>query len=422
VRRFGAVLIDHYRKPRVLGLDLLRILAASSIVIFHGNPTRALGGNLFSFILARDGNLAVDIFFVLSGWLLTRQALRMRGAFRSGIGFATRFWTRRWARTLPPYWVMLVIILLAQGWLARDNFPYPITIPAIITHAVFLQSVFPPNVYGVSWSLVAEEWFYLLLPLVVLAMFKLRSWRIVMAVGIAVLFIPLAVRVITLELPIARDGGLTVVPHARFDGLVVGALLGGASIGAPWWVHVMRYRRPLFTLGVSAIVPLLIMGTTMSRLYFTLGLLAFNLALGLTLPFLSQLHWPKATPLVAVVAVTYLSELTYPIYLVHRVVQIHWLYEPAVSLRIAHAILAATVVLLAASALHLGVERPFLWLRDRNDLARKQWKESAVADRLASPSPLAGEGRVGGNLPPPLRGRVAGLSPSPVAGEGRSGG
>jgi peptidoglycan/LPS O-acetylase OafA/YrhL len=415
MRRFGAAVLDHYRKPRVLGLDLLRILAASTIVVFHGNVTRALGGNLLALIMARDGNLAVDIFFVLSGWLLTRQALRMRGTFTSSIAFATRFWTRRWARTLPPYWVMLVIIVLAQSRLERENFPYAITIPAILKHAVFLQSVFPPNVYGISWSLVTEEWFYLLLPLIVLAMFKLRSWRAVMALGIAVLLIPPTIRAFTLTLPIARDGGALVVPHARFDGLVVGALMGAASLSAPWWNQVMRHRRLLFVLAVAAMLPLLIWGVTMSMTYFTVGLLAFNLALGLTLPFLSQLRWPKATPLVAVVAVTYLSELTYPIYLVHRVVQIHWMGDASISLRVAHAILAAVVLLLVASALHLGVERPFLWLRDRNDYGRKQWKESPTSEPVVlSPAPLAGDSR-GVNLPPAM---TRAPLPSPVAGEG----
>jgi peptidoglycan/LPS O-acetylase OafA/YrhL len=414
MRRFGAAVLDHYRKPRVVGLDLLRILAAMSIVTFHGNPTGALGRNLLGAVVSRDGYLAVDIFFVLSGWLLTRQALRMRGTFTSSIAFATRFWARRWARTLPPYWLMLIVILLTQAWLNRENFPYAITIPAILKHAVFLQTVFPPNVYGVSWSLVTEEWFYLALPLVVLAMFKLRSWRAVMALGIAVLLIPPTIRAFTLTLPIAGDGGIAVVPQARFDGLVVGALLGAASLSAPWWGLVMRHRRLLFVVGVSVSVPLLVIGTTMSWIYLTVGLLAFNLALGLTLPHLSQLRWPAATPLVAVVAVTYLSELTYPIYLLHRVVQIHWLHEPVLSVRIAHGILAAAFLLLAASALHLGVERPFLWLRDRHDDARRQWKESVLVEPAPSAPPHAGDTR-GATVPPST---TRAPYPSPVAGKG----
>src|SRR4029077_19887486 len=97
----------HYRKPRVLGLDLLRITASLSVIIYHGDAIRALGGRLGS-VFYDDGFLAVDIFFVLSGWLLTRQVLRMRGAFKGTWQFARTFWVRRWARTLPPYWVVLL--------------------------------------------------------------------------------------------------------------------------------------------------------------------------------------------------------------------------------------------------------------------------------------------------------------------------
>jgi len=68
-------IVDHYRKPRVLGLDLLRITASLSIIGFHGNSSVFLGKNLAFQVLGHNGYLAVDIFFVLSGWLLTRQVL-----------------------------------------------------------------------------------------------------------------------------------------------------------------------------------------------------------------------------------------------------------------------------------------------------------------------------------------------------------
>src|ERR1700674_4457643 len=109
-------ILDHYRKPRVLGLDLLRIVASLSIILHHGNVSRTFGQNWVSSLFGDDGYLAVDVFFVLSGWLLTRQVLRMRASFKNPLAFAGRFWTRRWARTLPPYWVVLIgIFILGPG-------------------------------------------------------------------------------------------------------------------------------------------------------------------------------------------------------------------------------------------------------------------------------------------------------------------
>jgi len=68
-------IVDHYRRPRVLGLDLLRIVASLTIILYHGDPMALFGRNEVGLIFHTDGYLAVDIFFVLSGWLLTRQAL-----------------------------------------------------------------------------------------------------------------------------------------------------------------------------------------------------------------------------------------------------------------------------------------------------------------------------------------------------------
>ena len=181
--------LDHYRKPRVLGLDLLRITASLSIISFHGNSTGLLGNDAVAVVLTNNGYLAVDIFFVLSGWLLTRQVLRMRASFTNGWAFAWRFWTRRWARTLPPYLVVITALFLFGNALLPHLHRDPtalstLNFPRLVVHALFLQTVFPPNALGVSWSLVTEEWFYLLLPLVVLQVVpRLRSWQAVMAMG-----------------------------------------------------------------------------------------------------------------------------------------------------------------------------------------------------------------------------------------------
>jgi peptidoglycan/LPS O-acetylase OafA/YrhL len=375
-------ILDHYRKPRVLGLDLLRITASLSIIGFHGNSSVFLGKNLAFQVLGNNGYLAVDIFFVLSGWLLTRQVLRMRSSFTSGWAFAWRFWTRRWARILPPYLLVILVLFLFGNALLPHLHRDPVllsslTFPQLIVHALFLQTLFPPNALGVSWSLVTEEWFYLLLPPVILFVApRLRTWQIVMGFGCAVLLIPAVVRVIMLATP--EHASIVYTPQARFEGLVVGSLLAAASLGAPWWERVIARRRFLFAVGLAAMLPILLAGISHSWAFNVFGLLAFSLCLGLLMPLLSQLSWPQHAPVTAVIAVAYLSELTYPLYLLH-------MFRPTFSTTssVKLAVLFAVLLLVAATALHLGVERPFLALRDRLDSRRTAWKEPAVA---AAPS------------------------------------
>jgi peptidoglycan/LPS O-acetylase OafA/YrhL len=404
--RLAHTIFDHYRKPRVLGLDILRITASLSIILFHGNLAAAFGKNIATSVLKANGYLAVDIFFVLSGWLLTRQVLRMRGSFKGSIGLATRFWARRWARIIPPYWFMLMLLVVAHPLVDHRDYPLSFTVPELIKHALFLQTFIGQNFYGVSWSLVTEEWFYLSLPFVVLLAARARSWRLVAIFGLAALLVPTAIRAVLLANPAGWDAVL-VTPQARGEGLIVGALLAAASLSVPWWEReVMARRRMLFSLGLVLLAVNLVAGLGGSHFYHLLGGLTFNLSLGLLLPLMSQLRWPQAAPIFAVMAVAYLSELTYPLYLLHAVIKVHWaqVYGP---MKLAYAMLALGSLFLAASLLHLGIERPFLAWRDRHDGARSRpalepvavtepaasWKEPTAAAARISPSPLAGEGR-----------------------------
>jgi peptidoglycan/LPS O-acetylase OafA/YrhL len=389
---------DHYRKPRVLGLDILRIIASFSVIFYHGNLFRAFGRNGFTAIVAANGYLAVDIFFVLSGWLLTRQVLRMRGAFRSPTAFATRFWTRRWMRTLPLYWVVLVgVVVLGLGPTA--NMSPPQVGPLLLVHAAFLQTVLvSPFKYlsGVAWSLVAEEWFYLLLPFAILVAFMLRNWRLRLGLVLAILLTPTAVRAIMFASPV-ESWRVFTLPQARFDGLVVGALLAAASLHAPWWERrVMPRRGALAALALVVLAGTLLFGLSQSTAFNVFGVLAFCLGIALVMPFMSRLRWWAGAPVAAVMTIAYLSELTYPLYLLHPLVQLHWTHVTG-GMRIAYAFLEIGLLMLAATALHLIVERPFLAWRDRRE---RSWKEPVVE---ATPHP--GPPPQGGREMDPQRGR-----------------
>ncbi len=374
-------IIGRYRAPRVLGLDILRITAALTVIAHHGN-TRALGHNWLVQTVWDRGYLAVDLFFVLSGWLLTRQLLGLLKA-RKDARTVTSFWMRRWARTLPSYWVMLVVIMilvalkvpaLDVGGDVSPNF----TLGVLAKHVFFLQTILPPNLYIVSWSLVTEEWFYFTLPVFLLLLMWVRRPVVLVALTTAILVTPLFVRTAMLAHGVSW-AAIQAEPPARFEGLVVGASLAAISMQAQR-LHsfLIAGRIPILMAGLTVLSVILLATSDNDWLFRTFGLLGFSLGLGCLLPFASSLRWPKRTPMVLVMSVSFLSELTYPLYLVHPLVlnRIHWLHASGTG-RVAGFLLAAGLLLLTATALHLFVERPFIALRAA--LVERRWSAKALS-------------------------------------------
>src|ERR1700682_464318 len=153
-----------------------------------------------------------------------------------------------------------------------------------------------------------------------------------------------------------------MTPQARFEGLVIGAGLAPLAVPQPErFALLVRARRPLFVAGAAGIILLLAVSNQLNPWFQTAGLLVFSLLIGSLIPLLATMRWPGWAPLGLVVAITFLSDLPYPIYLVHTVVP-QFAQLDHVSTFIYGAVWILTV-LVAAAALHLVVERPFLALR-----------------------------------------------------------
>jgi peptidoglycan/LPS O-acetylase OafA/YrhL len=138
--------------------------------------------------LVLNGWIGVDLFFVLSGFLIGRQAWRGDSL--------RRFWFKRVTRILPAYWACLGIV----GFGLTVSGAWPKSGADFIAHLVMLQdytgSVFVPS----FWSLGAEEKFYLLAPLLVFALTcdRVRRWQ-----GVALFalwLLPVMSRVVSVSL------------------------------------------------------------------------------------------------------------------------------------------------------------------------------------------------------------------------------
>jgi peptidoglycan/LPS O-acetylase OafA/YrhL len=144
-----------------------------------------------------------------------RSAARARRGRTRGRNRRRRFYFKRWLRTLPPYYAMLILFYLAQWAVAG------IGIWQYLAHFLFLQMYLNTNWYMVSWSLCVEEHFYLLLPLIVWAIGRRARLRNLAAIVVVAEAIALYCRWRTLPL-LPNEPELT---HMRTHGLFIGLFL-----------------------------------------------------------------------------------------------------------------------------------------------------------------------------------------------------
>jgi peptidoglycan/LPS O-acetylase OafA/YrhL len=159
------------RPSRNFGLDLFRAVAILFVVISHGGflLTDTLFDG-FPYFRMVDG---VDLFFVLSGFLIGGILLKEINKPKFGIPELRTFWIRRWLRTLPNYYLVLGLnyMVVRYGVIIED-------ITQFSWKFFFFLHNFSKPFYGFfweSWSLSIEEWFYLLTPVALsLLLLKLK--------------------------------------------------------------------------------------------------------------------------------------------------------------------------------------------------------------------------------------------------------
>jgi peptidoglycan/LPS O-acetylase OafA/YrhL len=273
------------RHGKIADIELLRGIAVIFVLIEH---TRI---NLFPWIWGPETRLyfyfgfwsGVDLFFAISGFVITRSLLPMLEMTSSTTGFfnaALSFWVRRIWRLLPSAWLWLAIILTSAAlfnrsgvfWSFRANFEG--VIAALLDVANFRIAIIygkaEPGAAFPYWSLSLEEQFYILLPIALFFAGRRLPW--VLAVGILAQFF-----IVRLG-PRLSDLGL-LLNMLRSEALMMGVLLA-------IWSRTPSYRlfepsglkgRPLaglalltfFTFALAAVG-----GPGLTVVSFTVGLVA----------------------------------------------------------------------------------------------------------------------------------------------------
>jgi peptidoglycan/LPS O-acetylase OafA/YrhL len=160
------------RLPYMPGIDALRAVAVLAVFFYHVNTGGWMPG----------GFLGVDVFFVISGYLIT--ALLLSEYRRAGHLDVLRFWLRRARRLLPAVAVMIAVTLVLAAIVIPGDVPslrgdalaslfYVNNWHLILSHQSYFQEFARPSLFRHLWSLSVEEQFYLLWPLAFAAGMKL---------------------------------------------------------------------------------------------------------------------------------------------------------------------------------------------------------------------------------------------------------
>ena len=356
-------------RERQPGLDLLRALAIIVVVLYHA----ALFGFKLPGRIDRFGWIGVDLFFVLSGYLIGGQLLASsrisNPASRIPLG---RFFARRALRILPAYFVVLAIYFLLPAW--REY-------PEISPLWKFLLSVQNLGLRGGTafshaWSLGVEDQFYLLLPLVLL--FAIRWRRAALILPCAILLGGFALRWF-LALQNLTDTGVSFRGYqmwiyyatwTRLDPLVFGVALAAIEKFRPhWWQRLMNLAPWLWLPGLGLIAYALWLGEseelTVATCIWQFPLIALGMAALLVCGVSPRLPFCR----VKIPGAAFIASTAYSAYLVQKLV-IHFVAQFCASHDIALTSAGALVavelsVYAAATVLFLAVERPFLQLRHR---------------------------------------------------------
>ena len=156
-------------KERNFGLDLLRSIAITLVILSHCTYLFQGSPNIFLLILRNMGVVGVDLFFVLSGFLIGGLLLKEIDSNRTKFPHLITFWKRRWYRTLPNYFFLLLINTMLL-WLFSYSLSWKIGL-----YFLFLQNFFSahPIFFSEAWSLSIEEYAYLILPLLMFVAFSI---------------------------------------------------------------------------------------------------------------------------------------------------------------------------------------------------------------------------------------------------------
>jgi peptidoglycan/LPS O-acetylase OafA/YrhL len=236
-------------------LDGVRALAALMVMFYHSFRDIHSDNSILRFLsgISEFGQTGVTLFFVLSGFLITRILLNTK----RDSGYFKNFYVRRILRIFPLYYLFLILYYLVSPFVLETGWP---TLDQQFYYFAYLQNVartFDWNSLGPHhfWSLAVEEHFYLFWPLAVYTLTKKGLARFTLAI----IIFAMVLRAVMLHLGYS----VFIFTFTRFDALALGALLSLMELkNAFRHANARKYSILLITL----LIPILLLWVFFSGL------------------------------------------------------------------------------------------------------------------------------------------------------------
>ncbi|MDO5981805.1 acyltransferase family protein [Flavivirga spongiicola] len=371
-------------KQRVFGLDLVRAIAIVMVVFSHVAWIIPKDKKLTLDVLSVFGVLGVEIFFVLSGFLIGRIIFRIYTSDDFSFSSIFYFWIRRWFRTLPNYYLALLINICAAVYIGM-------TLPDGLWKYVFFIQNFSsemPRFFMESWSLSIEEFAYLLLPLCLFfTLFiktKISKPNTFLGMTLLIIFLFIISKTIynfnePVRTLINWNNSLKSIVIYRIDAVYYGVLAAYISIvKTKFW---KRIKYTSFGLGMllflSWNVLMLIKAVQIEEYSFVWNVLYLpmnSIIIMLMFPLLSQMN---TAPEFILKPITFISVISYAIYVIHYsvILQLLKYFIPSNNLPdfdiMVYIIVYISSTILISYIIYRFFESPITKLRDSNFIKKR---------------------------------------------------
>jgi peptidoglycan/LPS O-acetylase OafA/YrhL len=357
---------------RIFGFDLLRFLAIFYVFWGHGAiliPNEFKSIYSWATFIPIEG---VSVFFVLSGFLIGNILIRTIKKTEFNPKELLNFWSRRWYRTIPNYFVVLIILLIVNA--RAENFD--------LRYLFFSQSLIGkhPDFYTVSWSLAVEEWFYFLFPLVLMVVLFVRKKNnsaLLICIGLFII-IPFVLRYFHfIDNEFLPDANIRKTTVFRFDSMMFGIF---SAFLYSYYNRFWLKQTKLFTfLGVLSLVVIILLKKYWMWMQYPIFEAVYvyyfeAIPVFFFLPFLSALKDFRFTKLKRFIV--FISKMSYSIYLVHGSLVLWFILRKLREVesfleirfevqRLILYVLYVVLTILISFLLYVFVEKPVMNFRDR---------------------------------------------------------
>ncbi len=240
-------------------LDICRASAIMLVLLSHG---RRLLDTIYpdAHLLKFGGFLGVEIFFVLSGFLIGIIIIEKSTNSRSHWYWIPHFWGRRFLRTYPNY-----LLFLFCNWLVIDTWR-PESMPELWHYMTFTQSLISghPSFFGEAWSLAIEEIFYFSIPMVMLFTWRSSAVQALLTTLLILLTFSLVMRIfVVCGEPSLTFNQVRSTALLRLDSIMIGVLTSYLYFHGVIWRERLIKAAPWLA---SLLIPVMIISMQPDRI------------------------------------------------------------------------------------------------------------------------------------------------------------